>query len=633
MKLTGPDGTEITLRPGAEKVVDHRSGVDGGTVLAYHQRGGDGDVTFRQGEDGVWHEEQQSAIRFEVELAELNGRPDLAETLTKIADRSLDQATPEQLTDLLHNGSTEDARAAVYEIVLRGSGKSLRWTQLDAVDAFGERDFVQMSAGEGKSWVFFSHAVVAAVHSPGKVAQVITTRDSLAGREYTEYLHLLEPHGVHVLRIKEDEANVQPVGEDSQVQPTVFIGTVGNLAFARLKENEVPGDRAFLDEVDEAVVFTTGEFILAHGAGLKAPPEVVRGVQFAKSVLDLALDRALLDPSHFGRTADTPKAPTRLTDEGREIVQDLVGRDLDAMELARIEMAATAKWDYVSEDHYLVFQDKVLIIDQSTHKVMYDAEKSSESRWHGDLANGIPSLAQAVEAKHGLPIRADIDSNARVSTIELFEPKSAGGSGRYDHVTGASGTARGHEDVFQKYSSAENVKVREIPEYYTSQLNGQDKFFADKEAKLDTLAADATALYADGEGPPQLIVAANNSEVALISARLKSQNVPHEAVDARWMTERGGDAEAAFEQITKEAGGVGKILVVNMQGGRGTDIQPTARPGEGRPAHVRDRPLGGVARLDVQAIKRAGRSGAPGEFTMYNSAEDALFTDPRSGPP
>lgn len=113
-----------------------------------------------------------------------------------------------------------------------------------------------------------------------------------------------------------------------------------------------------------------------------------------------------------------------------------MGRDLDAMELARIEMAATAKWDYVSEDHYLVFQDKVLIIDQSTHKVMYDAEKSSESRWHGDLANGIPSLAQAVEAKHGLPIRADIDSNARVSTIELFEPKSAGGSGRYDHVTG-----------------------------------------------------------------------------------------------------------------------------------------------------------------------------------------------------
>jgi hypothetical protein len=626
--LPGQNGVDITLKPGAERVVDLRPGEQEGVVLAYHERLDGQEFTYRPGADGLWRSELQSEVRFQAELAALNGRSDLAEALTRIGDEGLDEVPLEQLTQLLHRGSLDETLAAVYEIIRRGSGKSLRWTQFDAIGAFGGRDFVQMSAGEGKSWVFFAHSVAEAVHSPGKAVQLITTRDSLALREFTEYQKLLEPHGIQVRQIQEDLPNLRPVDAEGAAVATVYVGTVSNLAFAKLKGNLVPGDRAFLDEVDEALVFSQGEFILAKGAGLQAPTKVMEGVRFARELLDDAVDAASLTLKHFGRTADTPKAPLRLNDEGLATMRELAGRELNALEVKRIEMAATAKWDYLADDHYLILDDRVLIIDQSTHKVMFDPEKASESRWHGDLKNGLPSLAQAIEAKHGLPIRADIESNARLNTGELFELTSRGGT--YDHLTGASGTARGHEDVFGKFSSSgADVKVREIPDYYTSQLTGKDVFFPDEQSKLAALAEHVKVTWRGGEGPPQLIVATRNSEVAKISALL-GDDVPHVAVDARWMADLRGRAEAEFTKITDKAGEVGQVLVVNMQGGRGTDIplSPQAlekgglqMSGTGRSMVSHD--------VDIQAIKRAGRSGAPGQYTIFNSADDVLFTDPR----
>ena len=60
--------------------------------------------------------------------------------------------------------------------------------------------------------------------------------------------------------------------------------------------------------------------------------------------------------------------------------------------LKRVNMAATAEFEYVENVRLVLHDGKVYIIDQTTHDVLYNPETSTESRWNG-------GLAQAIEAK------------------------------------------------------------------------------------------------------------------------------------------------------------------------------------------------------------------------------------------
>ena len=110
---------------------------------------------------------------------------DAARLLYDIAGRSgpgrdlanLDHAG---LGGLLLHGTTDDAAAAVYELVSRVEGRQMRWTQIDAVRALLGGQVVNMAAGEGKSIVYHAFAGRKAVRGEVDALQVLTTRDNLA---------------------------------------------------------------------------------------------------------------------------------------------------------------------------------------------------------------------------------------------------------------------------------------------------------------------------------------------------------------------------------------------------------------------------------------------------------------------
>ena len=359
-----------------------------------------------------------------------------------------------------------------------------------------------MAAGEGKSWLFLIDAVRQSVRPGVGAVQVITTRGNLADRELDHYIPLLRPLGIDVHRMNPDQ--LPPVPVDGR--PTIYLGTSQDVGFTYLKSGVVPGQvvgiriDAGVDEIDEAFVYSNASYILSEGVQGAASPEIIAQVQQARELMNQ------LTPADFGRTEGQVGGPAALTEEGRARAEELAGAPLTEAQLKRLNMAATAHFEYAENVHYVVHDGKVFIIDQTTHEVMYNPETATESRWNG-------GLAQAVEAKHGLTIRDDPATSKSVTARELYAQDV------YGRVTGASGTALGKGDQFA--AQGLSPEIADIPRYYDSRLKTEaDHVSPDQAAKLDAIAADVRDTQASTQNRPQLILVHRNDLVADLSARL-----------------------------------------------------------------------------------------------------------------
>ncbi|OBF30217.1 hypothetical protein A5724_23625 [Mycobacterium sp. ACS1612] len=621
-----------------EKVIDTKTG----ETIAYRQIKHDNGHRLPQPKvllpdgQGGWKETPVplDTVRYEAWLAGANKAHDTARTMFDIAGRSGPSIPePERLTHLgteelkaLLGGTPDDMKAALYEAVRRTKGVSLRWTQLSAGGALERGDVVNMAAGEGKSYLFLmSNALEAAKLAKageGGAVHMHTTRDVLAEQLEPDFRAVMEPLGYAVHRLNSD--NPPPAPRPGQ--PTVYLGTSQDAAFTLLKHGSVgghsgvgPGFHAEIDEIDEALVYSNGHYILSEGTGADAPRAVADPIKGIHKFLSDKLATGELTDADFGREPDTVGGPARLTEAGIAKAIALLNphgkltpAEVDA-QLGKLDMAAAAHWEYVENVHYVIDDTtgKLYIIDQTTHQVLYDPRTSSESRWNG-------GLAQALEAKHGLTVRHDSDGDKKVTSQGLYET--------YSKVVGASGTANGKNELFAKQGLSS--QIADISRYYTSGLTTHEiGVSANLKEKLTTIADDVQQMQALGDtARPQLILAHRNDLVKQLSAHLDERNVEHVSIDAKWFLKQGVDRDEAFKEVVAQAGKPGKVLVINMQGARGVDI----------PLDDAAKALGGLhvvvtghsevsKDIDIQAENRAARSGDPGSVKFYISPDDDLF--------
>ncbi len=629
--LTSGDGTAVvTLRPENEVVLDNH------LPVAYRQvRGGDGarlsqPRVFLPDGLGGWTETKApvDAATYEAWLASANQAHDAARTLHDIAARSgpdvteplrLTSLRTEALRDQLLSGSRDDATAAIYEWIRRTEGVALRWTQLSASHALADGKVVNMAAGEGKSWLFTVDAIGQAVRSDVGAVHLITTRGNLADREFERLQPLLAPLGIDVHRMNSDHAPPAPVDG----RPTIYIGTSQDVGFTYLKTSLVPGQvgairiDAGVDEIDEAFVYSNSQYILSEGVQSAAAATIIAPVEKAAGIVNEGLDNGELTPADFGRAESQVGGPAALTEAAHAKVATMLGVPLvdgrlTEDQLRRVNMAATAHYEYVENVHYVLHDGKVYIIDQTTHEVMYNPETATESRWNG-------GLAQAMEAKHGLTIRDDPATSKSVTARQLYSQDV------YGRVTGASGTALGKGERFA--AQGLSAEIADIPRYYASRLDTKDDHVSpDLGVKLDAIAGDIRGMQTSKTNQPQLILAHRNDLVADLSAKLTDLGVEHTAVDAKWFLEQGTNREAAFKAVIEEAGKPGRVLVINMQGARGVDIPLSDDAKLLGGMHVRVTARSGLSRdIDIQAENRAARSGDPGSVSYYISPDDDAF--------
>ncbi|BBY46723.1 hypothetical protein MARA_01530 (plasmid) [Mycolicibacterium arabiense] len=627
--VVGPDNEKVVDTETAEVIAYRRIRDDDGKRLAQPA------VLLPDGSGG-WKETAAPVdpVRYEAWLAGANQAHDTARTLFDIAGRSdarlpesarLTQLSDDGLKELL-GGTSDDMKAALYEAVRRTKGVALRWTQLSAGGALERGDVVNMAAGEGKSYLFLmSNALEAAVLAKagqGGAVHMHTTRDVLAEQLEPDFRAVLGPLGFAVHRLNSDDPPPPP----KPGQPTVYLGTSQDAAFTLLKHGSVGGRgaqglgfHAEIDEIDEALVYSNGHYILSEGTAGDAAPVVADPIRGMRTFLSDKLGSGELTEADFGREPDTVGGPARLTEAGivkATALLDPRGELAPAQVEARLDalgMAAAAHWEYVEDVHYVIDDEtgKLYIIDQATHQVLYDPRTSSESRWNG-------GLAQALEAKHGLAVRHDSDGDKKVTARGLYQ--------KYGKVVGASGTANGKNEVFAEQGLSS--KIADVPRYYASGLATEEMgVSANLKEKLTAIADDVARMQGLGDtARPQLVLTHRNDLVKQLSAQLDERNVAHVSIDAKWFLKQGADRDEAFKEVVARAGTPGAVLVINMQGARGVDI----------PLDDAAKALGGLhvvvtghsevsADIDVQAENRAARSGDRGSVKFYVSPDDDLF--------
>ncbi|MGH3274350.1 MAG: hypothetical protein ACRDNZ_08505, partial [Streptosporangiaceae bacterium] len=621
--LPSGDGKDlVVLGPDSEEVRDN------GVVVAYRMvKAEDGSRLsqpriFLPDGDGWAEHSPVDAATYEAWLASANKAHDAARSLYDIAAQSgpevpeslrLTSMGTEALKGLLR-GSREDVTAAVYELVRRAEGGvALRWTQMSAAHTLDEGNIANMRPGEGKSWLFLFEAVQRAVRPGVDAVHALTSRGHLADREFEVYVKALSLVDIKVHRMNSDTLPPEPVDG----QATIYVGTGQDVGFTRLKTGMVPGEKAsghtvihaVVDEIDEVFVYSNASYVLSEGVAGPASEEVAAPVKWAQEFL------ANFSEADFGRAAGQAGGPAALTEEGLAKAGQLLGEPLSDAQVAKLNMAATGEFEYVKNVHYVVHKDKIYIIDQVTGEPLYNPETATESRWNG--GPGRPSLAQAIEAKEGLQIRDDPSSSKQTTAQEVH-------AAAYKEKVGASGTALGHEERFA--AQGLSGKVDDIPPYYDSQLVPHDDIVSpDIATKLGKIATDVREMWAGGKGPPQLVLCDRNDIPAEIS-ELLGDDVPHVTIDASWLLDQGTNRQAALEALVAEAGKPGQVIIATMVLARGTDIKVSDEAKALGGLQVRITARSGMSRdIDIQAERRAARSGDSGGAFYYVSPDDDAF--------
>jgi len=525
--------------------------------------------------------------------------------------RSAGQALKAQPAD-------EAALAAVFACVGEGSRRALKmWphpVQFMAARVLLTGRLAEMQTGEGKTLV--AALAATAMAGSGAAVHVISTNDYLAERDSHEMLPLFGFFGLSGAHIR---GEMEPDERATAYRHDICYVSGKELVFDYLKDR-LAGHGLLPARVSHLQGMFAGEGVVRAAAPL------IPALHFA--IVDEA-DSVLIDeartPMVISREAPGLYEPEVLhwaIDEARAFVAGVhyrigQGRELEllpgAAEQARplpegvraawrslpwrrllLRQALTALHLFDRDQHYILADGKVQIVDESTGRVM--ADRSWEQGLH-----------QMIEAKEGLAHSLGRETLARMTFQRFFQ--------RYYLLSGLTGTAA---EAAREVWSVYRLQVRRIPPHRTNlRRRLPDLCLPDLPAKWRAVADDACAAAARGQ--PVLIGTRSVEASEQVAAELARRGVAHVVLNARQ------DQEEA--QTVAQAGQAGRITVATNMAGRGTDIKlsPEARLAGG--LHVILTEFHESPRVDRQLFGRSGRQGDPGSTRAVVSAEDVLARD------
>ena len=283
---------------------------------------------------------------------------------------------------------------------------------------------------------------------------------------------------------------------------------------------------------------------------------------------------------------------------------------------------------FLRDQHYVVQNDEVVIVDEFTGRLM------AGRRWSD-------GLHQAVEAKEGVKIQAENQTLASITFQNYFR--------MYEKLAGMTGTADTEAYEFQEIYNLETVVV---PTHRPMVRNDmQDLVYRTAKEKYDAILADIRDCHERGQ--PVLVGTTSIENSELVSNLLKKAGLPHNVLNAKQH-----DREA---EIVAQAGRPHQITIATNMAGRGTDIElggsrssvinaiemredldPEAKKAEiarfqeeWQKVHEEVLEKGGLhiigterhesRRIDNQLRGRAGRQGDKGSSRFYLSMEDPLL--------
>jgi len=542
----------------------------------------------------------QQLKRCERELAAVNGLADEIRTLPDDALRGRFDDVRQRVRD---GGSKEDVRVETYALVREVADRTVDMhpfdVQIVGALALDDRRIAEMQTGEGKTLVATLPATLNALF--GKV-HVVTVNDYLARRDRGWMGPVYEFLGLTVGLLQD---GMDPADRKAAYAADITYGTNNQFGFDYLRDNMVltndrkvqgPLDFAIVDEIDNILIDEARTPLIISGSAAEA---LDRYRKFA------ALSRRFRQDADF--EIDEESRRLTLTDGGiRKAEQALSIENLFAPEhtetLHHIETALRALHLFQKEQHYIVKDGRVMIVDEFTGRLMPDRRYSD-------------GLHQALEAKEGLRIQRESQTLAQITLQHYFQ--------LYRGLCGMTGTAKTEEEEFKQIYG---LLVLVVPTNRPLRRQAlPDRIFRTQKAKFEAIADEVADLHAQGR--PVLIGTNSIEKSERLAALLKARKLPHHVLNAKYH-----EQEA---EIVADAGQRGAITVATNMAGRGTDIKLGDGVAELGGLHV----LGGQRhesrRIDNQLLGRSGRQGDPGSFQFYLSMEDDLlriFGGDRIGP-
>ncbi len=501
------------------------------------------------------------------------------------------------------------AMAVLRETAFRVTGQRPYPTQVAGALGILRNCVVEMATGEGKT---LTASLAAAVSGwRGKGCHVVTSNDYLAARDAETLTDFYRALGLSCASVTQ-ECNPAQRRAAYACDITYLTSKEATADFLR--------DRLALGRLD------SHSRVLVESLAGRTPPLVQRGLYCA--IIDEA-DSVLCDggstpliisvtsenaPSveqyqTASRMADRFKAgpdyrinrvyrEVKLTDLGRKKVFDTLAprggepwaRRSRAQEL--VLQALEAREFFQESVHYVVQEGKVVIVDESTGRIMPDHE------WRD-------GLHQAVSAKEGLEVIPPRSTSAQCTFQDYFL--------RYPVLGGMTGTAwEARSEFLQFYRLA----VIRIPTYRPCLRRVTYRaFHTGQKAKIEDIVSATAGFFRAGR--PVLVGTRSIEASEQISAALKEAGVPHEVLNA---VQHQREAE-----IVARAGQPGAVTVATNMAGRGTDIKldETVRRLGGLKVILTEKHSS--ARVDRQLHGRSGRQGDPGSVSEIICLEDVLF--------
>ena len=560
-----------------------------------------------------------------------------------LSDEQLKAKTAEFRQRLADGASLDsllpEAFAVVREASLRVLGMRHFDVQLIGGMVLNDGKIAEMRTGEGKTLTATLAVYLNAL--PGKGAHVVTVNDYLASRDAAWMGKVYNFLGMTVGTILSNQPNDQ---KQAAYAADITYGTNNEFGFDYLRDNmeyETGARRqrglffAIVDEVDSILIDEARTPLIISG-----PAEGSTDIYVAIDKIPDMLVRQKQEKGEGDYWVDEKQHTVQLSEAGHEKVEKIMvdmgllpaGQSLyspsNIMLLHYLNAALRAHTLFVKDQHYVVQNGEVIIVDEFTGRLM------KGRRWSD-------GLHQAVEAKEGVEIQQENQTFASITFQNYFR--------MYEKLSGMTGTADTEAYEFQEIYGLETVV---IPTHRMMiRDDQQDKVYRTAKEKYKAIVDDVKECY--GRGQPVLVGTTSIENSELISDMLTKAGIPHNVLNAKQH-----EREA---QIVMEAGRPGMVTIATNMAGRGTDIvlgggiskaleqidndetlsdeQKKAQKEEIKAKwqvdHDRVVELGGLRiigserhesrRIDNQLRGRSGRQGDPGSSRFYLSMEDPLL--------
>ncbi len=556
--------------------------------------------------------------------------------LQALSDEALRAKTGE-FRDRLAQGETLDqllpeAFAVVREASCRALGMRHFDVQMIGGMVLHEGKIAEMKTGEGKTLVATLPVYLNAL--PGKGVHVVTVNDYLAQRDAEWmggiYSFLGLTTGVIVHGIGEDERRAAYAAD-------ITYGTNNEFGFDYLRDNMkyrledmVQRDFAYaiVDEVDSILIDEARTPLIISGPA-EDSSDLYRSVNAVMA--EFVKDKGRYDKDEKFKTVS-------LTEDGSELLEEKLreagiiteGNLYDVFNVSVLhhsQQSLRAHTLFARDVDYIVRQDKVVIIDEFTGRMM-EGRRYSEG------------LHQALEAKEFVTVQAENQTLASITFQNYFR--------LYPKLSGMTGTALTEAD---ELAEIYKLDVIDIPtNVAVVRKDNDDEVYRSAAEKYEAVARLIDEARARGQ--PVLVGTVSIEKSEHLAERLKQKKVPHQVLNARFH-----EQEA---QIISQAGAPGAVTIATNMAGRGTDIKlggnidmrlrielagmtdeaaRAAREAEIRAEvaanHEQVKAAGGLLvvgterhesrRIDNQLRGRSGRQGDPGGSRFFLSLEDDLM--------